>query len=688
MGAMADGAVAYMTGFTGGIAPDPSLWVDQWADEYMRIPRGNGAEPGKYRTDRTPFAREPMRCLSPEHPAKRVVTKVASQLLKTQSGLNWLCASIHMAPGNMLVLEPSLSLAKRVSGRFAKTIDEVPELRERVASARSRDARNTIDTKEFDGGTLYITTAGSAANLAEVPARYIYGDEVDRWEASVDKEGDPVELAEARGSTFGRNAKFYYSSSPTIEGASKINELFLQGDQRHYYVACPHCGMHQVLEWERMVITRDGETVTDAQYACAESTCGALIDESAKAEFLRDREAGGVAEWRAHAKGDGETVSFTLSALYAPLGWVSWVSLAKQYDKAKRALDKGDPEPMQVFYNTRLARCWDNAQERVKYSDLQERAEDYRLRTAPRGVLILTASVDVQHNRLELKIVGWGEGMERWVVDYQVIYGDPATDAPWATLDEVLKTPVRHAGGRLLEILAVGIDSGGHHTHEVYQFCRLRKHRHVLAFKGQSKPNRPVIAARPSKVDVHWRGAMDKDGAELWMIGTDTAKDWLHHRWKIPSGPGGVHFSTDLPEDYYKQLVAERKIIRWVKGYKRTEWVKAKADRNEALDLSVYNLGCAHYLGLHRFSAEDWARWRLKVEPPQGDLFEAPVPDSTEDSTDDDADVCTPPDDAAPEPPPPAPMQPQPIDPAPAGSVVSEPQHWTPRGAGFTPRRR
>lgn len=670
MGVLADGGIAYLAGFGKGIAPDPALWVDEWSDQYMRIPRGNGAEPGKYRTDRTPFAREPMRCLSPEHPAKRVVAMVASQLLKTQVGINWLCASIHMAPGNMLVLLPSLGLAKRVSGRFGKSIDEVPELRERVAPPRSRDARNTIDTKEFHGGTLYITTAGSAANLAEIPARYVYGDEVDRWEVSVDQEGDPVELAETRTSTFGRNAKIYYTSSPTIEGASRIADLFATSDQRHYYVPCPHCGHMQTLEWERLHIRAD----YSAAYHCAAEDCGALIEENAKGDMLAR------GEWRAHAVGDGETVGFTLSALYAPLGWVSWSGLAKQHAKAKVAKEKGDPEPMQVFYNTRLARTWKDDTEATSHAQLKSRAEDYRLRSVPRGVLILTAAVDVQHNRLELQIVGWGEGLERWVLDYQALYGDPAQDAVWQKLEEILVTPLRHPSGRNLELLAVGIDSGGHHTHEVYQFCRLRKHRHVLAVKGASKPGKPVLATRPSKVDVQWRGTMDKEGADLWMVGTDTAKDWLYNRWKISSGPGGVHFSNDLPEDYYKQLVAEYKHTRYIKGHKRTEWVKAKADRNEGLDLSVYNLACAHYLGLHRFSASDWERWRMKVEPPQGDLFVQPSADvCTADNDTDPPGAAEPPQLAAPTPK---------ADPAPAGSVVSGPQHWTPRGAGYRPRGR
>lgn len=608
---IADATSVVLAGFSRGIRPDPDLWIDQWADEFMQIPQGNGAEHGKYRTERTPFAREVMRVLSPSHPAKRVVAMVASQLLKTQVGINWISASIHQAPGNFLVLLPSLNLAKRVSGRIGKTIDAIPELKAKVAPVRSRDSRNTIDTKEFAGGTLYIATAGSAANLAEIPARYVYGDEVDRWEVSVDQEGDPVELAETRTSTYGRNAKIYYTSSPTIEKASRIDTLFRQGDQRYYHVPCPHCGHFQVLEWENLWWEAD---FSRAAYTCV-GGCGAQIEESEKTELLAK------GEWRAKGVGDGETVSFTLSALYAPLGWVSWASLAKQYQKAKDAYDKGDPEPMQVFYNTRLARCWDDIKERTTPEELQARAEPYKLRTVPDDVLVLTASVDTQDDRLELKIIGWGEGMERWVLDYQVIHGDPATSAPWEELDTILKTPLRRSNGINMSIRATAIDSGGHYTQEVYEFTRQRKYRNVFAVKGASKPGKPVLSSQPSKVDVNRRGKLEKKGAELWMVGTDTAKDWLHSRWKLASGPGGIHFSEDLPEEFYKQICSERRLIRYVKGHARTEWVKSKADRNEALDLSVYNLAAAQRVGLHKWRENDWERERLKVNPPQTDLF-------------------------------------------------------------------
>ncbi|MBC7210297.1 MAG: phage terminase large subunit family protein, partial [Pseudomonas sp.] len=371
----ADGAEVYREAYCRGLTPDPDLWVDEWADEYMRIPRDTGAaEPGKYRTARTPYAREPMRCLSPAHPCKRVVTKVASQLMKTQIALNWIGALIHMAPSNILTLLPSLGLAKRVSSRIGKTIDATPELKARVAANRSRDSRNTMDTKEFEGGTLFATTAGSAANLSELSARYIYGDEVDRWDVDVDQEGDPIKLAEARGSTFGRNAKFYFSSSPLIKGASRIDDLFMMGDQRHFYVPCPTCRHMQVLNWDRLLYSPDFSTV---HYQCAGSDCDVLIEEHHKSEMLAK------GEWRAHAKGDGETVSFHLNALYAPLGWHSWTMLAREFEEAKRAQDRGDLEPMQVFYNTRLAEVWDSAIEQTKAEVLQARAlqEDYVLGT-------------------------------------------------------------------------------------------------------------------------------------------------------------------------------------------------------------------------------------------------------------------------------------------------------------------
>lgn len=605
---------AYLTidaAFARGLEPDPNMTVDQWSDEYMIIPKDSGAnEYGKYRTSRTPHAREVMLALSDSHPCKRVVLMGASQMLKTQVGLNWFACTVHQSPANFLWIMPTGKLAKRTSARIAKTIAAIPQLVERVASPRSRDSVNTLDTKDYIGGSLFIVTAGAAANLAEVPARRVLFDEVDRAESNVNGEGDPVSLAEARQTTFERNRKSYFPSSPTIDGESIIQTLYEKGTKRVALAECVHCDHTQPLEFERLVPTEDGQ---DVMYPCVE--CGAFMFESDKNRMF----ANGL--WSAPQEADGETESFTISGMFLPYGWKSWLALFREYQKAKELLEEGSEEKMIAFYNTRLARCWARAKEQTKYDELMQRAEGYRLMTVPMGGLILTASIDTQNDRLEFKVVAWGEGLENWIVDYQIIIGDPSDNSTWDQADELLKNTYRHAGGQLLGIEAGFVDSGGSHTQEVYNFTARRRNRKIFAIKGASKENRPIICAKPTIVDINHRGKVEKRGAQLWFIGTDTAKDYLASRWKRSNGPGATHFSVDLPEDYYKQLTAEYRTMVIKRGRKVSVWEKKQNDRNEALDLMVYNLACAHFLGLHKRTEQQWQKLRDKLITPNFDMF-------------------------------------------------------------------
>jgi phage terminase large subunit GpA-like protein len=332
----------------------------------MVLPK-DAAEPGPYRIDRTPPARRILQVLSPRHPAKRIVIKGASQMLKTQVSINALMAWAHRAPANMLVLEPTDSLAKRLSARISKTIRDVPVLQTVFAPPRSRDNRNTVFAKDFVGGTMYIATAGAAANLAEIPARYVVIDEVDRLEVSVDGEGDPVPLAEARATTFQANCKFLEVSSPTLTGASKIDGLYDMGTREIYLVPCPHCEHRHELVLEHFHYQRDPDTghMARAWFVCPE--CGAEIEERQKGRMI----AAGA--WHARSVGDGETLSFHVSAFYAQAGSITWLQLARQHARAKERLERGDPAEMQVFFNTRLALSWENSLERTTAHELQQR---------------------------------------------------------------------------------------------------------------------------------------------------------------------------------------------------------------------------------------------------------------------------------------------------------------------------
>lgn len=629
----ADGFTAVADAIAQAMQPDPELHLDVWSEENVVIPKG-GAFAGPYRLSHTPYARRVLQCLSPGHPATRVVVMAASQMLKTQVFINAALGWIDHAPANILALEPTDKLAKRLSSRVGKAIEACDAVKEKVAKPRSRDSRNTMDTKEFDGGTLYITTAGAAANLAEVPARYVFCDETDRMEASVNSEGDPVELAEARATTYEGMAKFYHVSSPTLAGVSKIAALHAMGTQEVYHVPCPHCGHLHELEDDNFRFDYDPDTdrVDRAWFVCPE--CGAEIDEHHKGTMLPDEAMGGQARWVAKSQGDGETVSFHISAFYAPLGSISWLRLARQRARAEIRKQRGDPSSWQVYENTRLAKVHDNTQSTTTADKLRQRAQAYPMRVIPMAGLVLTMAVDTQPDRLEVQIEAWGPGMEHWVIDYIVLNGSPTEDpssrtSVWARLDEVRRTPFAHASGAPpIPISAYLIDSGGANTQDVYNYGSHRAHVACLIGKGASRPNRPIISSTPSKVDVEWNGQKTEDGAVLWMVGTDVAKDWLHNRLKLQDGPGAMHFPTGLDPSWFEGFLAERKRLRYVKGHAVTEWVKNPGDRNEPLDLSVYNLAVAHHLGLHRYSPNDWERLRAKLIPQNltPDLFSMPEP--------------------------------------------------------------
>jgi phage terminase large subunit GpA-like protein len=599
--------------FGRGLRPDPNLPVDEWADKYMIIPKTAGAsEYGKYRSSRTPHARQVMRALSHVHPCKRVAVMGASQMLKTQVGLNWFGATVHQAPSNFLWILPTGKLAKRASKRIDKTIAAVPQLRERVAVPRARDAVNTMDTKEYQGGALTIVTSGAAANLSELSCRYVLYDEIDRADANVDGEGDTAALAEARQTSFERNKKAYYPSSPTTKDASAIETLYLKGTQREALADCVHCGHPQTLVFERLEQDEDGR----ARYPCID--CAAMMYETDKTKMF-ERGA-----WTDGVAGDGETESFTISAMFLPYGWFSWIGLLKEYRAAAKKLEEGSDELMITFYNTRLARSWERKKEQTKAKELQDRAEPYKLGTVPKGGLILTATVDTQPDRFEMKVVAWGEGMEGWIVDYQIVQGSPSDQSTQDKLDALLLGRYKHVGGRTLPISAAFVDSGGANTHDVYNFCRTRQHRHVFAIKGESRYNKPIIGSKPSMMDVNWMGQTIPGGVKLWWIGTDTAKDYLSTRYKLAGGPGAIHFSEDLPPEYYQQLTAEYSVAVFKRGRKIHIWEKKKADRNEAGDLMVYAVACAYYLGLHKKTAHQWQQLRDFIDPTTPDLFQEP----------------------------------------------------------------
>lgn len=557
---------------------DPVMTVSEWADERRILPQKGAAEPGPYRTSRTPYMREVMDCLSATSPIQDLALMAGAQIGKSEAGNNWVGYVIDHAPGPMLLVQPTVDNAKRYSKqRITPMVIETPSLSEKVVDNKSRESSNTMLEKEFAGGILLLGGANSAAGLRSMPIRYLFADEISNWPADVDGEGDPLELASARTTTFARR-KIYKCSTPGVRGVCRIESEFLAGDQRRYHVPCPHCGHMHVLTWANFHIPKDEKgryRPAGAHMVCPD--CGGVIEEHHKTEMLKDAALGGRAEWRPTNPEPVEPTrrSYHISALYSPIGWKSWAKIARQWLDAQ-----GNPRKLQAFINNVLAETWEVKGERISDHEIHQRAEDYATDPLPAGVVLLTGGTDVQPNRLETEIVGWGQGEETWSVDYIVTYGNPDLDETWLLHDaNVLNRVYTRADGVQLRVARCCVDTGGANTDAVYRAVRARLAGGVLlGTKGMPGEGKPIIG-NPTTSNL--------GKIPLFPIGTFTAKDLVYGRLKIEEpGSGYMHFPKRYRPEYFKGLTAEEVRVKYTKGFPVREWHKTY-ERNEPLDCRV-----------------------------------------------------------------------------------------------------
>jgi phage terminase large subunit GpA-like protein len=599
-----DGAGEILRTWGAGLRPDPDLTVSQWVDKHRMLSGRASAEPGRYRTVRTPYMREIMDRLSPGDPAQRVVFMKAAQVGATEAGNNWIGFAIHQAPGPMFAVQPTVELAKRNSRqRIDPLIDESPDLRERVKPARSRDAGNTMLSKEFAGGILIMTGANSAVGLRSTPARYIFLDEVDAYPASADEEGDPVTLAEARSLTFAHRRKVFLVSTPTIRGLSRIEREYEASDQRRFFVPCPHCGAMQWLKFDRLRWQK-GRPET-AEYHC--EGCDQPIGEHHKTAML---EAG---EWRATAvAADPTTVGYHLSALYSPIGWLSWERIVRAWDAAQ-----GSDEAIKAFRNTILGETWVETGEAPDWQRLYDRRERWTSGTVPAGGLFLTAGAGVQKDRIEVDVWAWGRGLESWLVDHVVIEGGPDRHDAWSELTALLDRSWLHERGAHLRIAWLAIDTG-YEAPAVYAWSRAQGFAQVSPVKGVEGFNRSSPVSGPTFVDVTEGGKRLRRGARLWTVAVSTfkAETYRFLRLERPTEeeraegaafpPGTIHLPTWVESEWLKQVVAEQLVtVRTKRGFAKLEWQKLR-ERNEALDCRVYARAAAWIAGADRWPEARW----------------------------------------------------------------------------------
>lgn len=573
------------------LTPLSDQTVSEWADSYRMLSSEAAAEPGRWRTERAPYQKAIMDAFT-EPGINVVVAKTASQIGKSDIMNNVIGRFSHLAPAPMMMLQPTIEMSQDYSKtRIAPMIRDTKVLKDIFKEVKSRETSNTILSKQFPGGRLIMAGANSPAGLASRPIKILLADEVDRFPKSAGTEGDPVGLAAKRMTTFWDRVMGLFST-PTNAGDSRIEDEYVTGTQEEWQHQCPSCD-----EWH-LLTHRDMHTVYDSSidkkgkkhvivkavtWRCPD--CGFGFTETEMRQAAQKYIAQNAS---ALAKG---VRSFFVNCFASP--WVNWSDVMQEWLEAQ-----GDPEREKVVVNTRFGEAYEPKGNFENHQQFMRRRENYGAEL-PDGVLLLTAAVDVQDNRLEYEICGWGMAEENWGIKKGVILGVPDTQEVWDMLDEQLDKEYRFASGKGLIVARTFIDSGGHYTKETYAYCKKRFTRQRFVVKGSSVPGVPLIH-KYSKVKLA-RGTIP-----LVMIGTDSGKQYIMDRLSIEEpGPKYFHWPLDesdgiamqlnrgYDEYYFKGLIAETKEPRRKNGVLVYQWVNvAKDKRNEPLDLRVYNLAC------------------------------------------------------------------------------------------------
>jgi phage terminase large subunit GpA-like protein len=606
------------------LRPRKTMTVSELADAERNLSAKESPRPGKWRTSAVPALREPMDCMSKGTGINRVVLVFPIQYGKTAVMLNGLFYTmVHDQCPVMVVLPDDLTKDAWILQKFNPMVEESQALRDALTSTASRDSANQRAFKDFKGGQLFIEHGKTATRLALRTVKRIFVDEIDKFAGELTTGEDPLELIKGRASAFPTTYLHCFIGSPGLKGISRLDALYLESDQRRFHVPCPHCDVLQPLEWKGLHWP-DGRVF----YACRENGC--VIEERHKTQML----ARGV--WIAGNPG-AKTRGYHLNALYYSIGMgPSWPDLVDMWIKAQ-----SDPAKLQVFVQERLAESWEDPSMRaVKHNLLVDRAEPYLLRIAPHGVLWITVGVDTQDNRLAVHIVGWGRNLKAWTIDYIELPGDPAEEAVWIALTDLLNRPIEHESGFAMPISAVAIDMMGHRTEAVKHYVRRRLVRRPMCIFGATNNNAPALG-KAKLVDVTWKGQTDKRALQIYPVGTVAIKHHLYSRIGADADTKKVgdevvpktavdrfiHLSDQLAPQFFAGLVSE------TYNAAKNRFEKRTGVRNEPLDTWVYAYAAAHHpeLRLHRRTRAEWdadeARQREKVEKAQ----KGKVPHETKD---------------------------------------------------------
>jgi phage terminase large subunit GpA-like protein len=570
--------VELLNGLSSSIVPPEELTLAAWSDKKRILPRASTAEHGQWRTSRFPYLQEVMDKLSPQDPTDQIAIMKGAQLGFTEVALNWMFYTIDHNPCPFLYVQKTIEAVEKFNRqRFNKSLESMPAIEAKLTVKHGRKLTNsTKRMKMFPGGIIILGGANSAASLRSMPIQYLVLDEEDSFEADIQEEGSPQELAIRRTANF-PNRKVLRISTPTVKETSSIEPLFEEGDQRRYYVPCPECKHKDWIKWPNIKYVDDDPKT--AELYCEK--CGCLIPESKKTWMLEN------GEWVAENPG-APYPSYHISSLYSPLGFYSWADAVRLWLKAQKNFDKA---LLKVFVNTVLGETFTEAGKSIRAGWLEERLETYSA-DVPDGVLVLTAGCDVQDHMIACEILGWGAQEQSWSIAYETFMGDTEYRPVWEQLDLFLRRQWRHSSGQIIGVLSAAIDSG-FRTKVVYDYCISREHMRFFPVKGRPGWGNGYIK-RPT--------ARSKEGVWLFIANVDELKSKVYSHLRVEEpGPGYCHFPRlqNYNDQFFKMLTAETLQSTRRGGRATLAWNLPKGRRNEALDCRCYNIAALSIMNVN-----------------------------------------------------------------------------------------
>jgi len=611
-------------------APPPRLTTTEWANKYRFLAAESSALPGKYSTKLTPWIPGMHEALD-DPQVWKVVCMKSAQIAWTDGVINnWLGRIIDIDPSPVIGLFAKADAGKEYAQeKLGPMVSVTPRLANKIDVSTSKKDGNRAMFKKFAGGFLKLVGSNSPSNVKSTPAPRVFVEEPDDAAINVGKQGDAIKLLEERTKTYHRR-KVVFGGTPSVKNISTIEDAFINSDQRNFYVPCHECGETHVLDWVNVDWDTDpdrkhevfADAVTEsAFYSCPH--CGSVWNDLHKNKNVKQ------GKWIATAESRG-IAGFYVNELYSPFPGSRLNRLVERYLEAKHKLEQGDETDMIVFVNSCLGKPYEYESTAPDVTELQDRAEKYKQLTVPDGAYILTAGVDIQHDRLAVTIWGWGPGEESWLIYWGELHAKTSVtdvnDPVWDELAKLLFTPIPHAKGFKLVVSAVSVDtSDGQTSDQAYTWVRKYQNRNVMAIKGSSdRVLDREIFSRPRQIDTkgkrHNKSA--KYGLQVYIVGTHKAKDLIiGERGRLSllgDGHGHLHWYEDVRVDFYDQITSEVKAPhRSIRG--KLIWQCKSGVRNEALDCTVYALHAARSLKINLMTNNQWEALKRKLM--QQDLF-------------------------------------------------------------------